>query len=173
MKPAVHRPDHVAAWLILLLFLGGSAYAQTIDPHRVYEEKCSGCHSAHAGDFVWESLTVSDGELAGRKSGRQLDAFLRAGHGGLSAQETDALIEQFNLVRESGGLFRAKCRICHDSMISLARLDLIIDQGRLVGRYSGRDIDAFLHGHGRLEPAEVGTMIDVLTRALETREDRP
>lgn len=160
----------VVLWLCLAICGAGAGLAQELDPHRVYEQKCSGCHAPHAGDFVWDSLTDTADGLAGRKSGRPLRDFLEQGHGRLSAPEIDALLEQFALIRQSGRLFRTKCRICHDSAVELARHDLILEDDRLTGRYSGRDIADFLNGHGRLTPSETEQMIEVLTRALQTRE---
>lgn len=146
-----------------------SASAQQVDPHRTYERKCGTCHAAHAGDFVWDELTETEDGLVGRVSGLRMRDMLEGGHGGLTAPEIEALLDQFALIRRSDRLFRNKCRICHDGAVQLARRDLILKDGKLEGRYTSRDIEAFLHRHGRLDPSEVAQMIEILRRALETR----
>ncbi len=159
----------IVPWLACLLCAAFAAQAQQADPHLVYERKCGTCHAAHAGDFVWEALTETGDGLAGRVSGRPVRDMLLRGHGGLTAPEIDSLLEQFARIRQSGQLFRRKCVICHDSAVQLARRELALDGDRLVGRYTGRDIAAFLIGHGRLDRSEVTDMIAILRRALDTR----
>lgn len=157
-------------WIAALLASALPAPGQVTDPHRVYEESCAACHRAHAGDFVWESLELRGGVLFGRESGSPVGTFLEQGHGGLTSGEIATLMEQFTLIRNSGRVFADKCRICHDSARDLARRELILADGRLTGRYSGRDIEQFLRNHGRLAPPEIGIVVEVLTRALATRE---
>ena len=140
------------------------AIAETIDPHRLYEDRCSGCHAAHAGDFVHGSIDYSSGGGIGRKTSKRLHEFLTEGHGGLSARQIDALLDLFLGVYKRGRVFRDKCRVCHDRATELARSRLIIRNGRLMGRYSGRDIEGFLSRHGRLEGAEV----EMMTQTLES-----
>jgi len=67
----------------------------------------------------------------------------------------------------SGGLYQGRCEICHDRARELARLELVIREGRLVGRYTGRDIAAFLTWHGRLDAAEAALMTEALTAILQ------
>jgi len=159
-----------AALLGLLLLGAGAATAQVPDPHRLYHEKCAACHVPHAGDFAWDALILDGAVLVGRNSGRPLRGFLQAGHGGLTGEEAQALADLFTAIRESGRLFRTKCRICHESAVTLARRELILKDGRLTGRYTGRDIETFLNVHGRLDASEAATMLDILTRALTTRD---
>jgi hypothetical protein len=147
------------------------ASSQTIDPHRVYEQKCAQCHEPHAGEFVRNKLIRSGEELFGSKSRRELRAFLEAGHGKLTQPEIDAIILHFMSIDQSGQLFENKCRICHDRAVTLARRNLVIENGRLAGRYTGADIEKFLSGHGRLEPDELSTMVAVLKRQLATKEN--
>ncbi len=51
----------------LIAILAGSciAYAQSLDPHRLYKERCAKCHTIHAGDFIHESLIRSGGKIIG------------------------------------------------------------------------------------------------------------
>ena len=157
----------------VLAVLAGSiaiAAAQTIDPHRLYEQRCSSCHAPHAGQFVSDNLIVSDGKLIGRKTGREVRAFLEAGHGKLMPDEVKSMVAHLTSVQRSGGLFQDKCIICHDRAVKLARTELVIEDGRLIGRYSRRDIAQFLTNHGRLKGDEVAKMVDVLKRQLTTME---
>lgn len=140
--------------------------AQTLDPHQVYEQRCGGCHTAHAGDFAGDYLVRSQGKLLTRKSSRELREFLGGGHCKLTAEEIDALSVHFENILKSGGLFQDKCRICHDRAVDLARHNLILREGKLTGRYSGRDIAEFLQDHGRLQQDEIEKMISVLKRQL-------
>ncbi|TMV03309.1 hypothetical protein FGK63_20090 [Ruegeria sediminis] len=160
-------------WVLLLLaaMLGSATTVagQVPDPHGVYEETCARCHAPHAGDFVWGELKVSDGVLAGNRSGRTVDAYLSSGHGGASPDEAATLLDHFRAVRDSGRMFQEKCRICHGTALSLTRAHLIIADGELVGRYSGRNIGALLKVHGRLSPEEAKQMLDVLTRIADTQ----
>ena len=153
--------------LILALVAGGkAAFAQAGDPHALYEQRCGKCHSPHAGEFAAESLERRDDKIVGRDSGRELRAFLARGHGRLAPPEVDAMVAHLTEILAAGGLFLEKCLICHGRAKGFARLELIMRDGRVTGRYSGRDIAAFLSGHGRLEPDEVPTIAEMLERQL-------
>lgn len=154
-----------------LLFMFGSpaALAQTIDPHQLYEERCSGCHAPHAGDFVHGSLERLDDKLVGRGTGRELRAFLAGGHGRLAALEIDVVAAHLAAILAAGGLFRDKCLICHRRAVELARSHLVLRDGRVMGRYTGRDIAVFLKNHGRLEEGEIETAVRMLARQLTAR----
>jgi hypothetical protein len=165
-QPASTRgPPLICAIAVLLWVL--PATAQPLDPHQIYERSCSRCHGAHAREFVNDNLIRSDGEIVGRKTSRDVRIFLEAGHGNLTPQEIETLFVQFESMLATGGLFQKKCRICHDRAARFARLNLVERDGRLVGRYSGRDIAEFLKGHGRLNPDEVDSMIATLIRQLD------
>lgn len=159
----------LAAFSLLLVFLtagGRAALAQAGDPHALYEQRCAKCHSPHAGEFVADSLEQVDGKVVGRDSGRELRALLTRGHGRLASSEVDAMVAHLTSILAAGGLFREKCLICHGRAVGLARQKLIMRDGRLTGRYSGRDIAAFLAAHGRLEADEIPTVVQMLERQL-------
>ena len=164
MRTATQTGLLISVLLSFKLSIVACAIAETIDPHRLYEDQCSGCHAAHAGEFVHGSLDYSRGGAIGRKTSKGLRAFLTEGHGGLNAQQIDALLDLFLGVHNRGRVFHDKCRICHDRATELGRSRLIIMGGRLIGRYSGRDIEEFLSRHGRLEGREV----EVMTLTLES-----
>jgi hypothetical protein len=154
--------------LLLGLTMAGSPalQAQDLDAHALYERSCARCHAPHAGDFVPQSLVRRGDRIVGRENGKELRAFLAAGHGRLAPDEVDAMVAHLAFILKSGGLFRDKCLICHDRAVVLARRELILRDGRLVGRYSGRDIAGFLETHGRLDGAEVTAILRMLERQL-------
>jgi cytochrome c5 len=164
MRTATQTGLLISVLLSFKLSIVTCAIAETIDPHRLYEDQCSGCHAAHAGEFVHGSLDYSRGGAIGRKTSKGLRAFLTEGHGGLNAQQIDALLDLFLGINTRGRVYHDKCRICHDRATELARSRLIIIDGRLMGRYSGRDIEEFLSRHGRLEGREV----EMMTQTLES-----
>lgn len=158
--------------LVLAVLAGMTAVAgaQSIDPHKLYEQRCGSCHARHAGDFVHDALVQSEGSVIGRKSGQELRGFLEAGHGKLSPDEIASMVAHLTSIQRSGRLFHNKCIICHDRAVVFARRELIVRDGELTGRYTNRNIGEFLSGHGRLKSDEVPKMIDVLKRQLSTRE---
>jgi len=151
-----------------LIIWSGTANAQQIDPHAIYEKDCAGCHTPHAGEFASERLSLLDDILVIKETGQPVSVFLETGHGGLSPEEQETLLEFFGKIQQSGRLFFRKCGICHISAKQLARIHLIIRDDKLAGRYTGRDIPQFLLEHGRLEPNEVEIMLGVLERQLLT-----
>jgi mono/diheme cytochrome c family protein len=151
---------------------GPAAGAETVDPHALYERRCSRCHPPHAGEFAADSLRSLGGRVVGRKTGQELRAFLAGGHGRLAPREVDEMVAHLASIVQAGGLFREHCLICHGRAVGFARGQLIVKEGRLVGRYSGRDVETFLASHGRLEEAEVGTIVRMLESQLTTQVAR-
>jgi len=140
--------------------------AQAIDPHAVYERQCGGCHSAHAGEFARSSLVRRGDRTVGRKTGKEIGRFLADGHGGLTAREAEVVAGHLILIMEAKGVFSGQCRICHGRAADFARLTLEIEDGRITGLYSGRDIETFLQNHGRLTDPDRGTVLLMLRRQL-------
>ncbi|MCP5372755.1 MAG: hypothetical protein H6907_13585 [Hyphomicrobiales bacterium] len=136
------------------------------DPHRLFEARCGRCH-AHAGGLARERLGVAAGtHLVGRQSGEDIAVFLAGHYGRLTDAEIALLVDLFRFQVLAEGKFRAKCAICHGRARDLARAFLALRDGRLVGRYTGRDVAGFLAGHGRVEPAELPVFLEALTRAV-------
>ena len=139
------------------------------DPHSLFESRCEACHG-HAGAFARETLRLSDGVVRGAWTGRDMAAFLPTHRGTLTSEETTSLLDMFRRQITWGGVFQARCRICHDSARALARHHLVIRQGRLLGRYTGGDIADFLAGHGRADAAEQAVLVELLHWQLEVLE---
>ena len=153
----------IRIWLGGVTIAAGLTFrAAAADFHKTFESRCFACHG-HAGDFARGSLTEEIGILSGIKSGRNVGAFLHSHGGGLSPSDIDLFIETFTGQLHSGGFYQDRCKICHDRAYELARLRLIMRDGRLVGRYSGRDMARFLPGHARMTDEEARRMLETLT----------
>ncbi len=153
---------------MLIAAVPGIVAAQASDPHRIYGQRCTRCHAGHAGDFARDSLEERGGQIVARRSGRPLAAFLRAGHGRLPPEQVAVLTDHLAAILGREALFQRKCRACHARALPLARLKLILRDGRLTGRYTDRDIAAFLGYHGRLTAREVPVLVEMLTGQLQT-----
>lgn len=149
-----------------LVAIGPESRAQSVDPHDLYERRCSGCHTEHAGAFVQESILRAEGQLVGRNSGLDVQAFLSRGHGKLSAAEVEVMMRHLTSILNADALFRDNCVICHGRGVLFARGHLGIKDGVLVGRYSGRAVEDFLETHGRLEAAEIGVVVKALSNQV-------
>lgn len=153
----------IRAWLGGAIVAAGLAsVAAAADFHEIFEARCLGCHG-HAGDFARGSLTEDNGVLRGARSGREVRAFLGSHAGGLSESEIDLFVQVFTRQLSSGAFYQERCDICHDRAYDLARLRLILQDGRLVGRYSGREMASFLPGHARMTAEEADRMLEALT----------
>lgn len=151
--------------LTLLLYLPMAAQSQPIDPHALFETKCGRCHE-HAGEFAREKLTIEAGDVVGRQSGKPVLITLASHFGRLSEAEAGLIVDMFRHQILSDGLYKEKCRFCHDPAKDLARQTLILQEGQLVGRYSGRSVEDLLSYHGRLQGDEQKIVLDMLTWQL-------
>ena len=144
---------------------GLASGAAAADFHQIFETRCAGCHG-HAGAFARDRLTEAEGTLRSLRTGREIAPFLARHLGGLSQDEIALFIDVFRNQLLSGGFFQERCDICHDRAYELARLRLVLRDGRLFGRYSGRDMAAFLPGHARMTAEEAERMIGALSALL-------
>lgn len=153
----------IRAWLGgALLAAGLASGAGGADFHETFEARCTSCHG-HAGAFARQSLTEADGTLRGQRSGRSVADFLTGHAGGLAPDEINLFVRVFAAQLRSGGFFQERCATCHGRAYEFARLRLLMQDGRLVGRYSGADIAAFLPGHANLTGDEAERMLEALT----------
>ena len=133
------------------------------DLHRLWEERCGECHGESA-QFVRGSLRVIDGRLQGKRPGTDLRVFMLRHRGGLPESHAPAVYDMLLAQATTPPRFREQCGICHVRAADLARESLILRDGDLVGRYSGRRVSEFLHGHGRLDEAGVEFFTELLGR---------
>ncbi|MCP5364782.1 MAG: cytochrome c [Hyphomicrobiales bacterium] len=162
-----------AALVLRLLFVAlpgdPAASAQATDPHALYERRCARCHAPHAGEFVPDHLERHGDTIVGRRTGQELRSFLSAGHGRLSAGEIDVIVAHLDFILKQEALFREHCLICHGRAVDLARSQLVIRNGALMGRYTGREIKTFLEHHGRLKTNDVPRVVEMLERQLNSQ----
>lgn len=164
MKPTVLSCVIAALWL-----LSGSppmASEAVLQP-GLFQTLCGRCHD-RAGVLVRDSLDVTDGILRARRSGRELSKFLPGHFGRPSPQQVDAVSQALLRIARQQGRFQTRCGICHASAEDLARHELIIVDGTLLGRYSGRKIGAFLERHGTSSAEEAAFFEAVLRRVTES-----
>lgn len=155
----------ICLWLALW---PGMLGAQTAEPdyHALFEARCMGCHG-HAADFARETLQLTpEGAVVG-SDGRPLAAFLSRHKGGLPPEQIERLLAMFARQIEAQALFRNRCSTCHDRAREFTRLDLILRDGALWGRYSGRPVASFLPGHARLTAEEAAEMTRMLAEILK------
>ncbi len=142
--------------------------ARALDYHDLFEARCGACHE-HAGDLARDTLIVVDGKLVGRETDNDIRTFLSAHYGGLSVDESAVLYDMLFRQVAAAGFFRERCSICHLRARDLAKANLIAVGSELRGRYSGRDMAAFLPGHGRLDAEEADFIHDALLRIVRGR----
>lgn len=155
----------LVALAILLGWL--PVHAQSVDPHALYESRCTRCHEPHASEFARAQLKTEGDIVIGTETGEELSALLD-GHRGtnLTTVEIRALVDHFAAMMTTGWIYQKKCTLCHEPAVKLARIWLIMRDGRLMGRYTGRDIEVFLGNHGRLTAEEVQIVTKMLQRQL-------
>lgn len=161
------RIASVIATAVIATAFATPSFAQVTDPHALYEQRCAACHQPHARDLVKETLTVREGRVVLKSSGAPLADFLNRHPRGLSPGDAQTLMTQFEAMLQTGFLFQEKCIVCHERASELARLRLIERNGALMGRYTNRDIAAFMPHHGRLTSPEVETIMAMLHRQVQ------
>jgi hypothetical protein len=137
--------------------------------HAVFKKNCQECHS-HLGEIAYDTLAVKDGRLVSKKSGRDAAEFLLRHGNGLSATEASLVVEAMRRQMDSAHRFRDHCAICHVRIRDVAAELRVTADGRLTGLYSGRDMAAFLPGHGRLDAPEAERFARILKRTVEGQE---
>ena len=60
--------------------------------------------------------------------------------------------------------FKDRCGGCHETAAGLARDSLVVQDGVLYGKETGRPVAEFLKRHGRVRPDEIPFLVDLLTR---------
>lgn len=158
----------IAALLLVRLHAAG---AQTLDPHKLYEEKCARCHQPHAYSLVREHLMLEEGKVV-TKAGSKAVASLLASHArqALPQGEIDALVKQFGAMLKTGWLFQDRCFSCHGPASVFARTTLKLAGGNVVSKGSSVAMSELLKSHGGLyDDAQRATILEMLKRQLETQ----
>jgi hypothetical protein len=146
-----------------LLFAAASRADDASVTPGLFQEKCGRCHD-RAGVLVRERLDLVDETLKGRASGRDLREILPRHFGRRPNQEVEAITQALMRLARKQGRFQVRCGICHASAEEVVRHRLIIVEGELRGRYTGRDIGEFLTRHGTSSAEEAAFFEDVLRR---------
>ncbi len=165
---ACRFPYLIALALGAMVCFENAAFAQSHDPHRLYEQRCTRCHEAHAGPFVANNLILRDGQAVGRQNGKEVNRFLQRGHGHLATDEVAVMADHLIAILKAGALYHNKCRFCHERAMKLARTKLLLNRQKITGRYTGHDIAEYLERHGRLEADEIAVILEMLKRQLST-----
>lgn len=163
----MRKPSLLAALLILGALVPGMASAQDEEWPGLYYRQCGICHGG-ANELLERRVILKDGILLGRRSNQDIREFLGHHFGRRSEADVETIHMELLRVAVSGGRFKQQCAICHVSAEELARKSLILRDGELYGRYSGRRIADYLARHGRLAtPGDVKFLKDVLRRNVE------
>jgi hypothetical protein len=154
--------SRTARWIVLLVGIGllPAQPAGAVDLHAFWDSRCGTCHG-HAADFARQFLSVEDGKLLGRHHRDDLKRFL-ANHY-LPAELIDPVTAMMAAQVAAMPRFKTQCGGCHASAAALVREGLVIRDGTLVARKSGRPIDAFLAQHDGAE-ADTAFFTNVLMR---------
>ena len=143
-------------WLGLAVM--GSGSAQATDLHVLWDERCGGCHG-HSAAFARERPALA--------APARLSQFLLKHRGGLPADVAEGVAEMLVATAVTPPRFMQECRICHGRAADFARDHLLAVEGKVVGRYTGRDIAAFLEGgHARLDAEGAAFFADQLRRVV-------
>ncbi len=134
----------------------GAVPVDAADLHRLWDDECATCHG-HAAAFARDEMERGDDP-------KMLAAFIGRHRGGRSPELSAALAEMLLAQGRTDPEFKQRCGICHPQAADLVRRTLISRDGVLYGRYSGRRIDSFLAGHGRLAAEEAPRFVAVLAR---------
>lgn len=169
-----HRLPHVfSPFLILigalLISMTLTTEAYSVDPHGYFENRCSHCHS-NIEDFAKADLYIKDGKLCGRGCGHDIRQFLPQHYGHPNSEQALALYDLLfaqlqgsatDLTSSRGG-FKTRCAICHINERELAQHHLVRKDGVVYGRYTGRELAAFLANHGRIRADELDFFVQLL-----------
>jgi hypothetical protein len=143
---------------LLGLALWGSGSALATDLHVLWDDRCGGCHG-HAAAFARDRAALPAPD--------SLSRFLRTHRGGLPDNVAEGVAQMLTAQAATPPRFMEQCRICHGRAADFARDHLLAVEGKVVGRYSGRDIEAFMKdGHARLDAEGAAFFAKELRRVL-------
>jgi hypothetical protein len=147
----------------IALALSFAKPASALDLHAYWDGRCNDCHG-HAGEFARRFLTVQDGKLQGRHHVDNLAQFLSNHY--LAEDLVEPVSKMLAAQVASQPRFKEQCGRCHENGAALARESLMMKDGVLVSRQTGRPIATFLRSHARTRVEDVPFFVDVLARVL-------
>jgi hypothetical protein len=151
----------MACLLAMTLLVSFRVLASGTDLHRLWDDRCAICHG-HAGEFAREYLSLSAGSLQGRHHVDDLRRFLNSHY--LAGREVDAVYDMLFAQVQTQARFRNECSGCHATAARFVREALLLDDGLLYSRTSGRPVRGFLEHHRNLEPDDIVFYTRLLTR---------
>jgi hypothetical protein len=151
------------AIVVAVPLLQAAAPVDATDLHRFWEQTCGDCHP-HAGAFAQRFLAVRDGKLQGDHHKDDLLVFLS--HHYLPQNLVQPMYDMLLAQASTPPRFKERCGRCHVSAADLARESLVVRDGVLQSRESGRPVAEFLPRHAKLSltPEETAFFVDLLTR---------
>lgn len=168
------KSAHWFAVAILIVASAPGAFAQGgtpgVDPHKLYETKCMGCHNEHGADLARQRFSIVTDKLQVTRTGTAVDRLLRRHYGvKLTVPELEALTRLFKSGIQWGGVFQRRCARCHDKGVTYARSRLVLKDGVVRVAKDDGDVGAFLtRGHGEATAAEIQTLLEMFKYQLET-----
>ena len=146
--------------LAILMLFSSFSIAGT-DLHWLWDNRCAECHG-HSADFARQFLHISDGQLQGAHPARDLKLFLRNHYS--PTAEVDAIYSMLLAQVTTAPRFKAECSNCHDSASWFIRNSIIVQDGELVSRYSGKSVREFMQTHRKLDRDDIEFFMNLLTR---------
>ena len=143
----------------LLLFTNFSIAGT--DLHWLWDDRCAECHG-HSSDFSRQFLQVSDGQLQGPHHTQNLKIFLRNHYA--PADKVEAIYDMLLAQVTTAPRFKAECSSCHDSASQFIRDSIIIQNGELISRESGKSVREFMQTHRKLKQDDIEFFISLLNR---------
>ena len=148
---------------LLAALLSAPAAQAAPDLHDYWDTRCRECHG-DAAAFARSTLRVEGGRLLGRHHTEGLATFLRQHY--LTDDLLAPVMQMLQAQATTAPVFKEKCAGCHGNAATFARESLVMRDGVLVGRASGRAVRDYLQRHGKLTAAQVGPMVATLERVL-------
>lgn len=153
------RTPGISFCLLLLFF--SPANAGGIDLHALWDDRCAECHG-HSADFAREFLKVSGGLLQGRHHVLDLHRFLE--HHYPPANQVDALYQMLLAQTNTPPRFGAECGNCHGKAADFLRDSLLLKDGELKSRRSGKSVQQFMQSHRDMTRDDIQFYMSLFTR---------
>ncbi len=165
-------PAGLGTWLMSALFalLASATAAAERDLHAYWDDRCKECHG-DAGAFARKTLHVRQGRLVGAHHGADLERFLQNHY--LADDLVAPVMQMLQAQATTSPVFKEKCSECHGAASEFARKALVMKDGTLTSRTSGRPVRDYLRRHGGLAPEQVAPMVTTLERVLGEVGARP